>query len=915
MNAPLKEHASWLLDRAPVLVAGANRAAVLETDGTVREVTLDEAAAEIGIRPAPIVCHAPSVARRLGVPAFPALDVLELFAFVRPAAFCRPTPGGIADALELEAPKGHAAEAQALADAVRALLTEISEPDFDPDGIAASVAHEMAKGGWAWGEAVCGRLPARNPEARGLEPWRTMQEWAEEAPMPPPGSAPVAPEEARARLAALTGAHAEPRPQQADYASALCAAFTPRPREDEPNVVIAEAGTGVGKTLGYLAPATLWAEKNAGPVWISTYTRNLQRQIDGELDRHYPDPVVKAAHVVVRKGRENYLCLLNLEDAVRRVPNRASDAVGLGLMARWAAASRDGDMQGGDMPAWLPDLIGRRNTLELSDRRGECIYSACPHYHKCFIERTVRRARRADIVIANHALVMAQAALGGLDDSTVPDRLVFDEGHHVFDAADSAFSAELSGQEGADLRHWLLGAEAGRSSRARGLKRRIEDVALTDEPTATALAAVLRAARALPAPGWRNRMVDGAPLGPAEDFLAQVRVQVRARTADDDDGYGQEAEVAPVAPEVAAAAHAFRDALGLLHRPMAALRARLLALLEEQAAELDTPTRYRIESVARGLNRRAATVDGWRGMLDALDAPRPEAFVDWFEIVRANKRDLDVAMRRHWLDPAEPFAKAVVQTAHGVAITSATLRDGTGDPEKDWAAAEVRTGARHLMRPAIRAHARSPFDYAGRTRVFIVNDIDRNSVASVSAAYRELILAAGGGTLGLFTAIQRLRRVYDKIAPALDEAGIPLLAQHVDNMNLTSLIDIFRSERDTCLLGTDAVRDGVDVPGASLRLIVFDRVPWPRPTILHRERRKAFGGAAYDDMLARLRMKQAYGRLIRRADDFGVFVMLDRMLPSRLLGALPPGVSVERTGLADTIAKTRAFLAERMSGA
>jgi len=262
--------------------------------------------------------------------------------------------------------------------------------------------------------------------------------------------------------------------------------------------------------------------------------------------------------------------------------------------------------------------------------------------------------------------------------------------------------------------------------------------------------------------------------------------------------------------------------------------------------------------------------------------------------------------------PTEPFAKAVVQSAHGVAITSATLRDGTGDQEKDWAAAEVRTGARHLARPAIRAHAPSPFDYAGRTRVFIVTDIDRNSVASVSAAYRELILAAGGGTLGLFTAIQRLRRVYDKIAPALDEAGVPLLAQHVDNMNLTSLIDIFRSERDTCLLGTDAVRDGVDVPGASLRLIVFDRVPWPRPTILHRERRKAFGGAAYDDMIARLRMKQAYGRLIRRADDFGVFVMLDRMLPSRLLGALPPGVAVERTGLADTIAKTRAFLAERM---
>ncbi|MDD9877571.1 MAG: ATP-dependent DNA helicase, partial [Magnetovibrio sp.] len=92
-----------------------------------------------------------------------------------------------------------------------------------------------------------------------------------------------------------------------------------------------------------------------------------------------------------------------------------------------------------------------------------------------------------------------------------------------------------------------------------------------------------------------------------------------------------------------------------------------------------------------------------------------------------------------------------------------------------------------------------------------------------------------------------------------------------------------RAEEDTCLLGTDAVRDGVDVPGRSLRLIVFDRVPWPRPTILHRARKQAFGGRAYDEMLTRLKLKQAYGRLLRRQGDRGVFVMLDRGLPSRLL--------------------------------
>jgi ATP-dependent DNA helicase DinG len=132
--------------------------------------------------------------------------------------------------------------------------------------------------------------------------------------------------------------------------------------------------------------------------------------------------------------------------------------VGLGLLSRWALNSRDGDMVGGDLPAWLLDLLGRGRITRLADRRGECIYSACEHYRKCFVERTIRRARQADIVIANHALVMVQAAMGGLDDATRPLRYVFDEGHHLFDAADGAFAAHLSGIEASDLRRWLLGA-------------------------------------------------------------------------------------------------------------------------------------------------------------------------------------------------------------------------------------------------------------------------------------------------------------------------------------------------------------------------------------------------------------------------------------------------------------------------
>jgi ATP-dependent DNA helicase DinG len=140
---------------------------------------------------------------------------------------------------------------------------------------------------------------------------------------------------------------------------------------------------------------------------------------------------------------------------------------------------------------------------------------------------------------------------------------------------------------------------------------------------------------------------------------------------------------------------------------------------------------------------------------------------------------------------------------------------------------------------------------------------------------------------------------------------MPLYAQHVDAMGNATLVDIFRTEEESCLLGTDAMRDGVDVPGRALRLVVFEKVPWPRPDILHRERRIHLSEGdpkTYDDRIARLRLRQAFGRLIRRATDRGVFVLLDRQTPSRLLSAFPAGVTIRRVGLAEAVKQTREFL-------
>jgi ATP-dependent DNA helicase DinG len=901
-----------MLPDAPALVAGPAGAVWLDRDGEIHEVALDAVARRMRGGAPPVLCHLPATARRLNTDPFPALDLLELFAFVHPGRFCVPTPRGLASALGLPVPHDHEAEAIALGAMTRALLQRLAATSQEPQVI--SIAQAMTAGGWGWGHFVLASMGASVDEApaaawRGLEVWRRLPEWEEEAPPPPPANKPVYPTDARHRLADLLGEDSEPRPSQSDYASAVTQAFIPRDEDGAPRFVLGEAGTGVGKTLGYIAPASLWAEANGAPVWISTYTRNLQHQIDGELDRLYPDAGIKRGQVVIRKGRENYLCLLNMEDAVRGVAVRRPDAIALGLLARWVGSSRDGDLTGGGFPAWLSDIAGRPRTLGLADRRGECIYSACAHYGKCFIEHSQRRAKRAKLVIANHALVMVQAARAASDPMSRPLRYVFDEGHHLFDAADSAFAAALTGREGAELRRWLRGVEGSRRSRSRGLKARVEDLIAGHEEGAAALESVMQAAVALPGEGWSARIAEGRPAGPAEAFLAAARAQVYARASDPDSPFDIECDTGDPVPGLIEAAAALDGALDRLAWPLKQLRRAMMERLDDEAAELDTNTRNRLEAVARSIEHRAGDMlAAWRSMLASLGREPPDDFTDWFQVDRYDGRDVDVGMHRHWIDPTIPFAQAVAAPAHGIIVTSATLTDGSGDVEADWQYAEARTGAAHLPSPAIRAGVPSPFDYATQTKVFVVTDVRKDDLNQVAAAYRELFLASGGGALGLFTAIGRLRAVHRRMAGKLDEAGLSLYAQHVDGLSLPTLIDIFRAETDACLLGTDAVRDGVDVPGPALRLIVFDRVPWPRPTILHRARRAHFGKRSFDDSITRLRLKQAFGRLVRRADDHGVFVLLDPMMPSRLAGAFPEGAELRRVGLAEAVAETKAFL-------
>ncbi len=888
-----------------------------------------------------MIAHAGLTARRLGLNT-PArarhlFDVLELYAFTRPATFCAPSPTGLAVALGQPEPRSVEAQAEGLRLAAQTLLAELAAKTWPSREEALAVAETLARAGWAWGPLVVQALrtvaPGKQWRSSGLDVWGRLTEWEDEAPSGEPGSRPIDPDRVRDRLSRLLlqSGLDEARPSQADFAAEAAFAFQPREREGQPRLMLAEAGTGVGKTMGYLAPASLWAEANGPAVWISTYTRALQRQIERQSHALYPDPDIRARKAVVRKGRENYLCLLNLQEFVNSASLGAGDLIGAGLVSRWVRATRDGDMTGGDFPAWLPTLFAiggvvQAGPVNLIDRRGECVHAGCVHYRTCFVEKAIRASKRADIVIANHALVLTQAAFDGArtargqaadSETATLKRVVFDEGHHLFDAADSAFSACLSGQEAAELRRWIRGPEGRR--RGRGLEQRLGDMLADHDAARLALSEAVRAAAQLPGEGWSARIApppDGPeldweqpranPVGPVEGFLAALLDQVRARA--DTKAEGMECAARPAIDPVKGAALDAARALAAVETPLLTLAKALTDLLDQEADELPTGERARIEGALRGLDRRARMqLPAWRSMLGSLqDEQGDPLFVDWFEAVNAFGRIADAAFRRHWIDPTEPLEATVLRPAHGVLVTSATLADMAHD--MPFALAEMRTGAARMAEMPKTLRLPSPFDYARNSRCIVVTDVGKDDPRQVAAAMRELFTASGGGGLGLFTAIRRLRAVYERIAGPLAERGLPLYAQHVDPLEIGALVDIFRAEEDACLLGTDAVRDGVDVPGRSLRLLVFDRMPWPRPDILHKARRETFGGRSYDDALARARIAQAFGRLIRRADDRGVFVMLDAAAPTRLFSGLPEGVELQRMGLVDAIEQVSDFL-------
>ena len=874
-----------------------------------------------------LTLRAPFILPRLGIkfePRHPQIfDLVELFAFVKPdenpvqtvSAFCR--------ALDIAEPESDEEACFALFQILEALGAYCENlPAFARKKLVAR-AMIAGKAGWNWAAFILTACGYREGDALpskydAFAVWETLSEREKQDRRPRdalPNEA-ITPEEARGFLKHFLGDRAEKRLSQQEFTGTVAEIFASEDPFETP-VILCEAETGTGKTAGYLAPALLWSAMNERPVIISTHTKALQRQILSELRRFLPEARIFDRAVAVRKGRDNYLCLRNYKEYAFGGLASPADLIAGAFIAGYAGETRDGDFTGDPFYARLSEFLPDAAIRSVTDKARDCTRAGCEFYKKCFVEKAEDKSKNAQIIVANHAVLIARAQNDDVDDNAT--HYIFDEAHHLFETADSALTFELTPFTLSDIRRRIVGASKSRRGLGRrtpGATERLRD-ALSGLKDDTLIQGAIdlaekreEAARLLPETGFLDLEDQSNEFAVFFAALKEYAEENIPETANPD--YGYEILFKPGAALPDTLCQAAKDISVTFQAIIAAGKELVDYLLEaSKGADLQPGFKKRMVALARSTERGAHDM-----LFDCLTTAQFLAeghkvndaeqlnYLHILAVSSAYGGETRLSLTRRFVNPAPALARLLLDKAEGVAFASATLRAGN----EDESFAKMRTGAAYLHRPAYFKHFASPFDYAQNARIFILNDIRRGDDNALSEAILKLTVAAGGGTLALFTAVRRLLKCRARLFPVLSELGYPLLSQHADGGDNAVLVDVFRETPNALLLGTDALRDGTDVPGDGLRLVIADKVPWPRPDHAHIARREIFGGREYDKTLVRARLKQAFGRLIRKSDDKGCFVLAEKECPSELLNAFPENAPIIRCDTDMAAKAVRGFL-------
>jgi ATP-dependent DNA helicase DinG len=681
------------------------------------------------------------------------------------------------------------------------------------------------------------------------------------------------------------GAVAREHLRYEDRASQRAMAATIARLYNEGGIGLLEAGTGVGKSLGYLVPALRWAAANGERTIVSTNTINLQEQLVGKdlpfLARALTDQKVRFA---LLKGWRNYLCKSRLEQATSGAAQLFDEGTAgeLASLAAWAERTSDGSLS--DLPTPPRSEVWD----EVSAEGDMCTRMKCAHFDQCFVFKARRAAAQADVIVVNHHLLLADLAVRRVaqnwDDAAVLPaygRLVVDEGHHLEDAA---------------------AVHLGSTVTRRALQRLVNRLDWRGKGLLPLLAMRLSASQDL---------LSTASLDLVEERLAPAVHALREKSAllfDLLDVFIQESGQPVVRLTPAFATHqiwkaglsvALEDTLGeieLLQEGLRLVRERI-----EGSAKLDealAPVLNEMRSVTRRLQ---ASGDALRR---GLAPPPDDDSVRWVE-VRGRERSVVVASVP--LDLAPILREDLFRRLDSTIVTSATLTASTGqvaDDARRFAFLSSRLGLGDPDLQPTTAVFDSPFHYEAQSLLAIPSDVAAPNVdadghrSAVTRIVLDVAEASGGGLFVLFTSHREVRQLANELRARGVERRWPLLVHGEEGRD--ALLARFRASGKAILLGTASFWEGVDVPGDALRGLVIAKLPFRVPTepvtAAQCEAIEARGGDPFAEYMlphASLRLKQGFGRLIRTGTDRGVVVIADpRIVTKRygrgLLDALPP---------------------------
>jgi ATP-dependent DNA helicase DinG len=620
----------------------------------------------------------------------------------------------------------------------------------------------------------------------------------------------------------------EPRAGQVEMAAAVARVF------ENGGVLLAEAGTGTGKTLAYLVPAILSRER----VLISTGTKNLQEQIFFKDIPALRESLGIPFTATYMKGRANYLCLHKL-DRMNDAPDMLAHDVFLPVIREWASRTETGDR------AELEDLPEDvAFWSEVAATADTCLGSECPRYDECFVTRMRQRAAASDVVIVNHHLLCADAAVRqNAYGEVIPacTRAIIDEAHQLEDIATQYFGLAVSNYRVDHL--------------ARDVARLVEIGAALDPRTREEIANGIARVR-------DHAQAFFTELAFAHRGSGRVKAEERVRATPESLGETRDA-----------AAH-FSGALDILEST--------LSLIPKTSTNADDESNKELAEQIGALARRTGELrDELRLLLKAND----EAYVYYVEF-----RGRGVFLRASPIDVADIVRELLLDRMQTTVLTSATL---TVDGSFEY----IRS--RLGIRTAAEVRLPSEFDFEQQAIVYLPRRMpDPRSEQFVSAAGREVIeilKRTQGRAFVLFTSYATMRAVQAIAEMALD---YPILVQ--GTAPRTQLLTQFRATPHAVLFATSSFWQGVDVVGEALSCVIVDKLPFASPadpiTAARIDAIRARGGEPFGEYqvpLAILTLQQGLGRLIRHRRDRGVLAVLDPRLRTKGYGArfvasLPP---------------------------